>query len=137
MQVEIVTPVGERFRGEAVALRARTQTGEVGVLPGHRDMLTALGVGVCQVQQTPHGDPLRLLLVDGYLQVSHGGAKIIIVTELAERREDIDPAAAQKALDAASAELAAAREDIGSQTWQVKRHAVELARARLELAGAA
>ena len=136
MEVEIVTPVGEKFSGEAVAVRARSMVGEFGVLPGHRDMLTALGTGVCHVLQTTHGEAQRFLRDEGYLQVSRDGKKVIIVTELAERAEDVDQAAAQKAHDTAKAELDALREAVGSQAWKVKEHALNLARARLELCGA-
>ncbi len=136
MQIEIVTPMGEKWRGEAVSVRARGAVGEVGVLPGHRDMLTALGVGVCSVMQTQHGDPLRMVLVEGYLQVSHRGDKVIIVTERAEQASEIDKDAARRDYDAARVALEAAREDVGSHAWRLKRFNVDLARARLELCGA-
>lgn len=136
MQVEIVTPLGEKFSGDAVAVRARGLIGEFGVLPGHRDMLTALGTGVCQVQETAHGEPQRMLLDAGYLQVSKNGDKVIIVTELAERPDEVDQNAARSAYDAAKAELDGLREAVGSAAWKVKQHAVDLARARLELCGA-
>ncbi len=136
MQVEIVTPVGEKFSGEAVAVRARGMVGEFGVLPGHRDMLTALGTGVCQVQETAHGEPVRFLLDEGYLQVSKDGRKVIIVTELAERPQDVDANAARTAHDAAKADLEANSDAVGTAAWKVKQHALDLARARLELCGA-
>ena len=136
MQVEIVTPLGEKFSGTAVAIRARGDTGEFGVLPGHRDMLTALGVGVCQILTSAHGEPERLVLVDGYLQVSMAGERVIIVTEQAERPADVDRATAQRDYDSARTELDAAREAVGSNAWKVKRFNVDLARARLELCGA-
>jgi F-type H+-transporting ATPase subunit epsilon len=136
MQVEIVTPLGEKFSGEAVVVRARGAIGEFGVLPGHRDMLTALGTGVCQVTPAVHAEPIRFVLDEGYLQVTEVGKKVIIVTELAERRDEVDPNAARADYDAARAELEAAREAVGSHAWKVKRHAVELARARLELCDA-
>jgi F-type H+-transporting ATPase subunit epsilon len=136
MQVEIVTPLGERYKGEAVSLRARGAVGELGVLPGHRDMLTALGTGICRVLASAHGEPERWLLDGGYLQVSQRGGRVIIVTELAERAADVDVEAARAAHEAARRELEAAREPTGSHAWRAKRHAVELARARLELSGA-
>ncbi len=136
MHVEIVTPLGEKYSGEAVAIRAATVAGEVGILPGHRDMLTALGTGACLVQSEAHGEPVTFLLDEGYLQVSQRGEHVIIVTEAAERPDEIDVAMARADLSAAKAEFDAATAAVGSAAWLVKRHAVALAEARLSIAGA-
>jgi F-type H+-transporting ATPase subunit epsilon len=136
MQVEIVTPLGEKFSGDAVVVRACGAVGEFGVLPGHREMLTALGTGICAVTLTPHAEPIRFVLDEGYLHVTAAGKKVTIVTEIAERREEINVGAARAAYDSAIAELDVAREPTGSNAWKVKRHAVALARARLDLCGA-
>ena len=136
MQVEIVTPLGEKYSGEAVAIRAETVAGEVGILPGHRDMLTALGTGACLVQTEAHGDPVRFLLDEGYLQVSQRGANVIIVTERAQLPEEIDVDSARADLSKAKSEFDATTAAVGSAAWLVKRHAVALAEARLSIAGA-
>ena len=136
MQVEIVTPMGEKYSGEAVAIRAATVAGEVGILPGHRDMLTALGVGPCLVQTEAHGEPVSFLLDEGYLQVSQRGAKVIIVTERAEAPTEIDVDGARTDLVAAKAALDGSRDAVGSAAWNVQRHEVALAEARLSMTGA-
>ncbi|MCO4761416.1 MAG: ATP synthase F1 subunit epsilon [Myxococcales bacterium] len=136
MQVEIVTPAGEKYSGEAVAIRAATASGEVGILPGHRDMMTALGTGGCHVQTEAHGEPTTFLVDQGYLQVSQRGAKVIIVTERAQTPDEIDVEAARADLAAAKGELDGSKEAVGSEAWKVKRHAVALAEARLSVAGA-
>ncbi len=136
MQVEIVTPQGEKFSGEAASIRASTVAGEVGILPGHRDMMTALGTGPCAVLSSTNSDPTVFLLDEGYLQVSQQGAQVIIVTELAETPADIDVDAARKALDAGRKALDESKEAVGSEAWKVKRHVVALAEARLAVAGA-
>ena len=136
MHVEIVTPLGEKYSGEAVAIRAATVAGEVGILPGHRDMLTALGTGACLVQTETHGEPVTFLLDEGYLQVSQRGGHVIIVTEAAERPDEIDVAGARADLSAAKSEFDATTAAVGSAAWLVKRHGVALAEARLSIAGA-
>ena len=133
MQVEIVTPLGEKYSGEAVAIVAETAAGEVGILPGHRDMLTALGTGACVVQTETHGEPVTFLVDEGYLQVSQRGAKVIIATERAELPADIDTAAAASDLEEAKRALLQSKDAVGSAAWKVKRHAVAFAEARLNV----
>jgi len=135
MQVEIVTPMGEKYSGDAVAIRAATVAGEVGILPGHRDMLTALGVGPCLVQTEANGEPVTFLLDEGYLQVSQRGAKVIIVTERAEAPTEIDVEGARSDLVAAKSALEASKDAVGTAAWKVTRHKVALAEARLSVSG--
>lgn len=134
MQVEIVTPMGEKYSGEAVAIVAETVAGEVGILPGHRDMLTALGSGACSVLTETHGVPTIFLVDEGYLQVSQRGAKVIIATECAQTPDEIDTDAAAQELEAAKQALVQSKDAVGSAAWNVKRHAVALAEARLSVA---
>jgi F-type H+-transporting ATPase subunit epsilon len=42
MQVDIVVPDREVFSGEADEVYARSQDGEIGILPGHQPVLLAL-----------------------------------------------------------------------------------------------
>jgi F-type H+-transporting ATPase subunit epsilon len=42
MQVDIVAPDREVFSGEANEVYARSQEGEIGILPGHQPVLLAL-----------------------------------------------------------------------------------------------
>ena len=42
MQVDIVVPDREVFSGEASEVYARSQEGEIGILPGHQPVLLAL-----------------------------------------------------------------------------------------------
>ena len=133
MHVEIVTPKGEQYNGEAVKVEAPGLLGEMGVLPGHRDMLAALGTGICRIYEAEHADPKLILLDEGYIQVSHFD-KVIIVTELAETRDQINVDRVKDALGRARTELDGTREDVGTRTWQTRRHAVALGEARLRLA---
>lgn len=135
MQVEIVTPLGSQYAGSAVMIEAPGLLGDMGLLPGHRDMLAALGTGVCKVYEAEHADPVCVLVDEGYVQVSHGD-RVIIVTELAERKKDIDVEKVRSALATARVELNSTREGVGTRTWQRRKHAVSLAEARLKLAGA-
>ena len=43
--LKIVTPDGLCFDGNAYSLTVRTVAGDVGILAGHLDLVTALGMG--------------------------------------------------------------------------------------------
>ncbi len=135
MQVEIVTPLGEQYTGDAVKLEVPGLLGEMGILPGHRDLLAALGTGICRIFEAEHADPIKILLDEGYVQVS-AASRIIIVTEQAETKDDIDVDKTRDALGRARSELSGTREDVGTRTWQTRRHAVALHEARLRLVDA-
>ena len=135
MHVEIVTPTGEQYNGEAVMIEAPGLLGEMGILPGHRDLLAALGTGICRIFEAEHADPKLILLDEGYVQVNEAN-RIIIVTELAETPGQIKVDRVRDQLGRAASELAGTRDDVGTRTWQTRRHAVALAEARLRLAGA-
>ena len=47
--LEIVTPDGVSFDGQAESLYVRTQQGDIGILPNHIDYLAALGMGQARV----------------------------------------------------------------------------------------
>ena len=131
MHVDIVTPLGEQYVGEAEELIAVGTLGEFGVMKRHRDLCVSLGTGVCRIKRE-NGDVDLILLDEGYLQVSHG-ERVIIVTERAERKEDIDADKTRSDHETAKTDLAASRESIGKSSWQVKKHALSLAEARVRL----
>ena len=131
MQVDIVTPAGEQYVGTATELVAPGVAGEFGVLGRHRDLCAALGTGLCRIKRE-NGEVEHILVDEGYLQVSRG-ERIIIVTEHAERKADVNAEQTQAQYREAKADLDAAREFIGKSSWQVKKHALALAEARLRL----
>ncbi|GEM_PF-2692822 len=132
MKVDIVTPTAESFVGDVSELIAPGVLGEFGVLSRHRDLCVALGTGVCRFRESDTS-PWHYLLVDeGYLQITRGD-RIIIVTEHAETRADVNAEQTKKDIEAARAELDASREHIGKSSWQVKRHTLALAEARQKL----
>lgn len=135
MQVEIVTPIGQVYSGEAVRVTAPGALGELGILPGHQDMLAGLRVGICVVENTSHGDKSTFVVDEGYVQVT-GGERVIIVTNLAESKRDVDIEKVRAELGEARSRMSETREDVDSRTWMVRKHDCDLAEARLRIAGA-
>lgn len=120
--LQIVTPDGERFDGQAEKLIVRTTTGDVGILARHTNYVTALGMGVAKVWVD--GAERRAACIGGMLSVLHGEVRLLASTF--EWGEDIDVARAQR-----SEELARSILD------QADRHSSEdldLAEARLRRA---
>lgn len=115
--LQIVTPDGQAFDGQAEKLFCRTITGDVCILARHCDYLTALGMGEARV--TTDGQVRRAACIGGMLRVSGGEVRLVATTW--EWAEDIDKqralaskqraeaALAQKGLDARELELAQAR----------------------------
>lgn len=132
MQVEIVTPVGVKYSGEAKGVIVPGALGDMGILPGHQPMLAALRTGACFVDLGQH-DPLALVVDGGYVHVTDG-VKVTITTELCETWQEIDAVAVRAQLDQANAALLATRDAVSTLAWQGKKHAVDLADTRLRVA---
>ncbi len=84
--LEIVTPDGVSFDGQAESLYVRTQQGDIGILPNHIDYLAALGMG--QARVTVDGQTRTAACIGGMVSVSAGEVKLVATTF--EWAEDID-----------------------------------------------
>ena len=91
--LEIVTPDGVSFDGEAESLYVRTQTGDIGILPNHIDYVSALGMG--QAKVTVNGETRTAACIGGMVSVSGGEVKLVATTF--EWSEEIDVARAKDA----------------------------------------
>jgi F-type H+-transporting ATPase subunit epsilon len=94
VQVEIVSAENEIFSGEAEMVFAPAILGEVGIAPGHTPMLTQLGPGEVRLQISGGGDE-AFYISGGMLEVQ---PKVVtILSDTAQRAEDLDEAAVMKA----------------------------------------
>lgn len=91
--LQIVTPDGVSFDGQAESLYVRTQTGDIGILPNHIDYLAALGMGVARV--SVDGQTRKAACIGGMVSVCGGEVKLVATTF--EWAEDIDLARAKTA----------------------------------------
>ena len=103
MQVELVSPERITFSGEADKVRVRTVGGgEIEFLPGHMAFVGVLAVSAAKVTS---GENSQVFAIhQGFVQVSHD--KVTILSDMSERKEDIDVPRAE----AAKAKAAAAHE---------------------------
>ena len=91
--LEIVTPDGLVFDGEAESLLIHTTEGDVEILRGHMDYIAAVDIGRARV--LINGQSKVASCAGGFLSVSAGEVRLVAVTF--EFAEDID---AKRALDA-------------------------------------
>ena len=84
--LKIVTPDGEFFDGMAESLTLRTVCGETGILAGHTDFVTALGMGQAKVGL--EGKVRKAACIGGMLSVAKGNVTVVATTF--EWAEDID-----------------------------------------------
>ena len=101
MQLQVVTPQGSKVEVESSDVNAPGVVGDLGILSGHRPLLTALGIGLLSYKTD---DGVSYLSVNGgYLEVADD--HVVVITEPAETPEEVDVERAEASLAAARKEL--------------------------------
>jgi F-type H+-transporting ATPase subunit epsilon len=102
LHLEIVTAERMVYTDEVDMVIAPAWDGEVGILPHHAPLLTALQVGELRVKKG--GTEQSLVIAGGFLEVSNG--RVTILADAAEHAEEIDLARAEEARKRAADSLA-------------------------------
>lgn len=102
--LQIATPDGSEYDGQATRIIVRTIAGDVCVMAKHTNYCTALGMGEARVTMED-GRVRKAACMGGMLSVMDGEVHLIATTW--EWKEDIDLARAQKAKEKAEEKLAA------------------------------
>ena len=82
--LEIVTPDGLIYKGEAEMLSVRTADGVIGILPRHIDYVAPLGMGEAVIK-TPDG-PRRAACIGGMVAVHNGMVRLVERAKTAENK---------------------------------------------------
>lgn len=99
LTVELVAVERRLWSGKANFVFARTTMGEIGILPGHEQMLAQMEEdGIVRIDGVD-GPSTTVAVHGGFLHVTPG--TVTILAESAEISEEIDVARARKALDRA------------------------------------
>ena len=102
IKLEIVTPEAKIFSDDVNMVTLTGTEGEMGILPQHMPLMTQLVAGEIVAQK---GREIIFLAVgDGFVQVT--GDRVVILTDMAIRADDIDEARAEEARQRAEARLA-------------------------------
>ncbi len=99
--LKIVTPDGVRFDGQAEELIVRTTTGDMGILAGHTNCVTPLGMGRATV--LVEGEKHYAACIGGMVSVVNGAVSLVPTTF--EWAQDIDVARAERSYERAQTVL--------------------------------
>jgi F-type H+-transporting ATPase subunit epsilon len=108
IDVEILTPEGEVFSGEARQVSTRTEVGEIGILANHTPVLAALRPTELRLKISD-SETQRYAQAHGWLQVYGNRARLLL--EEAIPPEDLDPGTLKEQLSDAERRLAESEED--------------------------
>ena len=114
IELVIVTPQGESFRGPVESVVLPGAEGEFEVLANHERFLCPLQVGTVEIKTT--GGSQHAVIASGFADVS--GHQVVVLVESAEAAGDIDVARAQLARDRASEGLAKLDRDAEAEREQ-------------------
>jgi F-type H+-transporting ATPase subunit epsilon len=101
LQLEIVTPERKIFSGAVDNVYLPGADGELGILPEHAGLVTALKAGELNFLQ--NGATTVLAIGAGFAEVSQ--KKVTVLTDSALGEDEIDEAATQLAMDRAHEKL--------------------------------
>jgi F-type H+-transporting ATPase subunit epsilon len=129
LRLEIVTAEREVYSDEVDVVVAPGIEGELGILPRHAPLITALQPGMLQVKKD--GQESLMAVTGGFLQVYRD--RVLILADAAERADEIEEDRAEEARRRAEAAL---REGVRGDAIQAEaaRLALRKSLARLQVA---
>nr|AEX93647.1 ATP synthase CF1 epsilon chain [Brodiaea californica]AEX93649.1 ATP synthase CF1 epsilon chain [Dichelostemma congestum]AEX93650.1 ATP synthase CF1 epsilon chain [Dichelostemma ida-maia] len=101
----VLTPNRIIWDSEVKEIVLSTNSGQIGVLPNHAPIATAVDIGLLRIRLNDQW--LTVALMGGFARISNN--EITILGNDAEMNTDIDPEEAQQALEIAEANLSKAR----------------------------
>lgn len=108
LRLEVVSPDGRVFTDDVESVVVPGIEGELGILPHHTPLVTALGTGELRIRRA--GTVQFMLISGGFVEVRP--EKVVVMALVAEHSEEIDAAAAAAARRAAEADLEAVHDPV-------------------------
>ncbi|MDX6625637.1 MAG: F-type H+-transporting ATPase subunit epsilon [Solirubrobacterales bacterium] len=130
IDVEVLTPEGEVFNGEARQVSTRTEVGEIGILANHTPLLAALRPTELRLKVSD-SETQRYAQAHGWLQVYGNRARLLL--EEAISPDDLDQGALKEQLSDAERRLSESEE--GSAEFARAKKDLDRAEAFLSIAG--
>lgn len=93
MHVSVITPEQTAYEGEATSLTVPTVTGELTILPHHIPLITTLAPGTLFIRSAEKEEVFAVSR--GVLEVN--GTSVRVLSDIADRAEDLEEAAIEKA----------------------------------------
>jgi F-type H+-transporting ATPase subunit epsilon len=130
IDVEVLTPEGEVFNGEARQVSTRTEVGEIGILAHHTPLLAALRPTELRLKVSD-SETQRYAQAHGWLQVYGNRARLLL--EEAIPPDELDQGALKEQLSDAERRLS--ESDEGSAEFARAKKDRDRAEAFLSIAG--
>ncbi|SHI23813.1 F0F1 ATP synthase subunit epsilon [Ferrimonas marina] len=108
VHLDVVSAQEKLFSGLVETLQVTGSEGELGILPGHVPLLTAIKPGMVRIVKQ-HGKEELIYLSGGFLEVQPDN--VTVMADVAVRAEEIDVEAAREAKRAAQERIANAGVD--------------------------
>nr|YP_010552301.1 CF1 subunit epsilon [Phyllagathis megalocentra]UTM94255.1 CF1 subunit epsilon [Phyllagathis sp. 824]UTM94635.1 CF1 subunit epsilon [Phyllagathis sp. 827]UTM95397.1 CF1 subunit epsilon [Phyllagathis megalocentra] len=125
----VLTPNRIVWDSEVKEIILSTNSGQIGVLPNHAPIATAVDIGILRIRR--NDEWVTMALMGGFARI--GNNEITILVNDAEKGSDIDPQEAQETLELAEANL---RKAEGKRQTIEGNLAVRRARTRVEASNA-
>nr|YP_010283944.1 ATP synthase CF1 epsilon subunit [Paragymnopteris bipinnata var. bipinnata]UAT96853.1 ATP synthase CF1 epsilon subunit [Paragymnopteris bipinnata var. bipinnata] len=125
LSLRVMAPNRIVWNSEVWEIILSTSSGQIGILPNHAPLLTALDMGVSKIRSD--GQWSAMAPMGGFAMIDNN--RVTILVNEAERASEIDPDEAQKSFQTAQAELAKAE---GKKRVIEANLAFKRAKARLE-----
>ncbi len=129
LRLEIVTPEHRVLDTEVDSVTVMTASGEVGILPNHAPMVSALKPGVLSYSVKGNSD--KLVVTGGFVEVNSN--KVAVLADSAESAAEIDIESARAAREEAEKALAGSAMSSLADTESV-REQLDAANARIQFA---
>lgn len=114
MHLVVVTPRGSKVDTDVTMVTVPGEVGELGILPGHRPLITALAIGMLSYNEG--GKTRQLATGEGFAEVHDD--QVVVVTETAEDPDEILVDRAKKALEECDAQLKTVDPHADSVGWK-------------------
>ncbi|CUS47836.1 MAG: F-type H+-transporting ATPase epsilon subunit AtpC [Idiomarinaceae bacterium HL-53] len=125
VRLDVVSAEDQLFTGNVQSIQVTGSEGELGILPGHIPLLTALKPGMVRIV-TEAGEEEFFYVAGGVMEVQPD--TVTVLSDTAVRGDDLDEQAAEKAMQQAREALADSSPDMS-----YAEAAAELARAIAQL----
>jgi len=116
--LRVVSPEGNVLKEEAEFVVLPGETGEIGILPNHTPLITAMAIGV--IRYTVNGTIHRISTSGGFVEVADN--KVTILADTAEPGEVIDLQRAIAAKERAEKRLNQRTQDIDIKRAELALH---------------
>ena len=117
VDVEVLTPEGEVWSGEARQVSTRTEVGEIGILANHAPLLAALQPAELRLHVSD-SEVKRYAQAHGWLQMFGNRARLLVEEAIAP--EDLDAGTLKEQLADAERRFSEAEEGSGAQSRAAK-----------------